>query len=92
MEAAERETEEESRCVTVAEAARHLEVSTATVYALCASGRLAHCRFGVGRGAIRITPEQLQRYVRESEVGPPPDRRKSRRVVGVVIPPGYEDF
>jgi excisionase family DNA binding protein len=48
--------------MTVAEAAKTLEVSTRTVYALCRAGRLGCERHGLGRGAIRITPEQLAEY------------------------------
>jgi excisionase family DNA binding protein len=49
------------------EVAARLSVSQATVYALVASGRLRHCRVGLGRGAIRVTEEQLEEYIRSSE-------------------------
>ena len=48
--------------LTVKEAAERLKVSTATVYALCASGRLAHLR--ISTHAIRIAGEDLGRFVR----------------------------
>jgi excisionase family DNA binding protein len=51
--------------MTVAEAAKRLEVSPGTVYGLCASGQLAHERIGTGRGTIRISPESLDAF-RES--------------------------
>jgi excisionase family DNA binding protein len=48
--------------LTVKEAAEQLKVSTATVYALCASGQLAHLR--ISTHAIRIAGEDLGRFVR----------------------------
>jgi excisionase family DNA binding protein len=48
--------------MTVAEAAEILEVSTRTVYALCRAGKIRHERPGLGRGAIRILPEDLAAY------------------------------
>jgi excisionase family DNA binding protein len=51
----------------VKQAAAVLEVSTGTVYALVASGRLGCCRIGVGRGAIRISDEQLADYRRSTQ-------------------------
>jgi excisionase family DNA binding protein len=50
----------------VKEAADRLDVSIATVYALVASGRLRCHRIGIGRGAIRISEEQLTDYLKES--------------------------
>jgi excisionase family DNA binding protein len=50
----------------VKEAAERLEVSTATVYALVASGRLRCHRIGIGRGAIRISDDQLADYLKGS--------------------------
>ncbi len=40
--------------LTVKEYATLFGVSAATVYAMCASGKLPHVRLGVGRGTIRI--------------------------------------
>ena len=49
--------------LTVNEAANRLRVSTATVYALISSGKLACHRVGVGRGVIRISNDQIDRYL-----------------------------
>jgi excisionase family DNA binding protein len=48
--------------MTVTEAARELEVSVGTVYALIRAGKVRHERHGLGRGAIRITAMQLAEY------------------------------
>lgn len=48
--------------LTVKEAAVRLKTSTATVYALCASGRLAYLR--ISTHAIRIAGGDLRRFVR----------------------------
>jgi excisionase family DNA binding protein len=48
--------------LTVKEAARRLKVSTATVYALCESGRLAYLR--ISTHAIRIADGDLGRFLR----------------------------
>ena len=47
--------------LTVKEAARRLKVSTATVYSLCESGRLAHVR--ISTHSIRIPDIDLKAYV-----------------------------
>jgi excisionase family DNA binding protein len=54
--------------MTVREAAEILEVKTTTVYELCAVGRLAHRRVGVGRGVIRIDRPDLDAYIKSSRV------------------------
>ncbi len=46
--------------LTVKEAARRLKVSTATVYTLCASGRLPHSR--ISTHSIRIAESDLKAY------------------------------
>jgi excisionase family DNA binding protein len=48
--------------LTVKEAAVRLKTSTATVYALCASGRLAYLR--ISTHAIRIADGDLGRFLR----------------------------
>lgn len=53
--------------MTVKQAAARLEVSTATVYALIAGGRLRCTRIGLGRGVIRISDQQLLDYLRAAE-------------------------
>lgn len=55
------------RFLTVRQVAERLQVSAASVYQLCAEGRIAHHRLGVGRGTIRITEEQLRQYPEETE-------------------------
>ena len=52
---------------TVKQAAERLRVSLSTIYNLVESGRL-HChRIGLGRGAVRITEDQLQAYLKSTE-------------------------
>ena len=48
--------------LTVKEAAAKLKTSTATVYELCASGRLPHLR--ISTHSIRIASRDLVRFVR----------------------------
>ena len=52
--------------MTVREVAEKLSLSISQVYSLLASGKLPHHRFGVGRGAIRVTEEQLAAFVEAS--------------------------
>jgi excisionase family DNA binding protein len=56
--------------ITVREAARRLEVSTAPVYALCAERKLTHLRVGTGRGTIRIRMEDLVAFIENRKVEP----------------------
>jgi excisionase family DNA binding protein len=53
--------------VTVKAAAQRLEVSTSTIYALVAAGKLRCHRVGLGRGAIRISEEHLEDYLKAGE-------------------------
>jgi excisionase family DNA binding protein len=46
--------------LTVKKVAERLGLSKAQVYALCATGRLPHHRFG---GAIRLSEEQLRAFL-----------------------------
>jgi excisionase family DNA binding protein len=48
--------------LTVKEAAARVKTSTATVYALCESGRLAYAR--ISTHVIRIAAADLEAYVR----------------------------
>ena len=57
--------------LTVREAGERLRVSQATVYHLCADGQLPHLRIGTGRGAIRITEEELAAFLERSKVDRP---------------------
>jgi excisionase family DNA binding protein len=55
--------------MTVAEAARRLEVTPSLVYRLCRRGMLPHARVGVGRGAIRISEADLAAFLGRRRVG-----------------------
>jgi excisionase family DNA binding protein len=57
--------------MTVKQAAEQLGVSLALVYGLCASGRIQHERYGVGRGTIRISEEALEDYREACRAGQP---------------------
>jgi excisionase family DNA binding protein len=55
--------------LTVKEAADRLRVSPATIYILCAQGRLSHLRVGTqGRGTIRVREVDLQEFIDEATV------------------------
>ena len=55
------------RRVTVKQAAARLEISQSLVYELLMAGKLRGSRHGLGRGTWRISEEQLQDYIRQSE-------------------------
>jgi excisionase family DNA binding protein len=67
--------------ITVKEAAERLKVAPATIYTLCARGRLVHIRVGVGgRGTIRILEQDLSDFLKEATVRPEAlARSRSRR-------------
>ncbi len=48
--------------LTVKAAAARLGISTKLLYALVASGRIPHYRYGLGRGTIRIREEALTAF------------------------------
>ena len=48
--------------LTVKQAAAVLNVSPGLVYALCATGRIIHERYGLGRGTIRIEDSALAEF------------------------------
>ena len=50
------------KLLTVAEAAETLNVSAATVRALCARRLIRHERIGTGRGAIRVPEDAIEEY------------------------------
>ena len=55
--------------LSIREVAIRLRISVALAYSLVSSGQL-HCyRFGVGRGAIRVSDEQLQAYMEKCKKG-----------------------
>jgi excisionase family DNA binding protein len=67
--------------MTVRDVAEKLSCSTATVYALIASGKLRHYRIGTSRGAIRVAEEHIAEFLNGAEVGPlapPPNVRLKR--------------
>ena len=70
------------KLLSVREAALRLGVSGKLVYALCAAGRIAHERYGLGRGTIRIAEEALEQYRKSCAVGSPfrgdPTARRAR--------------
>lgn len=49
--------------LTVNEVAARLKVSKSTIYNAVESGSMPHYRIGVGRGAIRISEEQLEAFL-----------------------------
>lgn len=53
----------------VADVAERLNVSVQCVYQLIESGKLAVHRIGVGRGAIRVSEPDLERFLQASRVG-----------------------
>ena len=50
----------EQRLLTVREVATQLGVCTATIYTLCAEGKLEHVRVG---NAIRVAPRALSAFI-----------------------------
>jgi excisionase family DNA binding protein len=60
----------------IQQVAKRLNASDSFVYGLIAGGRLKHHRLGKGQGGIRVTEEQLQEYLLQTEKGqgPPPER------------------
>jgi excisionase family DNA binding protein len=71
--------------MTVKMAAERLNVSIATVYALCAHRQIRFSRVGLGRGKITISEAAIAEYLQAREVapqiGPPPVERSSRMVL-----------
>lgn len=55
-------------------------VSVATVYAMCATGKLAHARLGTGRGTIRIPIEEPGDQKTDGQATEPPARPRTTRV------------
>jgi excisionase family DNA binding protein len=58
---------EDGSLLSVADVARRLAVSTATVYGLCGSGKLAHVRL---LNVIRVRPEDLRAFLTTSLPSP----------------------
>ena len=55
---------------TVREVADRLAVAPTTIYLLCSQQRIDHIRVGVGRGAIRISAEAMNRFIEGATVQP----------------------
>jgi excisionase family DNA binding protein len=73
--------------LTVAMVAERLHVSRTTIYQLVESGRLRVHRIGSGRGAIRISEDQLVEYLQGScseapknQQAPKPPARRLRHL------------
>ena len=49
--------------MTVKQAAKSLEVSPTTIYALVGAGKMKCHRVGLGRGCIRISEEHIAEYL-----------------------------
>jgi excisionase family DNA binding protein len=54
--------------LTVKEVAERLAVAQATVYLLCSESKIDHLRVGIGRGAIRISEEALDNFIKGATV------------------------
>jgi excisionase family DNA binding protein len=55
--------------MTVKEVADYLRLGDRHVRRLIKSGDISHLRIGYGRGHVRVTPEQLQEYIKsKSEI------------------------
>jgi excisionase family DNA binding protein len=56
--------------LTVKNVAARLGLSNSQIYALIASGKLSCHRFGNGRGALRVSEEQLAQFIEASKITP----------------------
>jgi excisionase family DNA binding protein len=67
---------------TVREAAEQLRCSPATIYLLCAAGKLKCSREGLGRGKLLISSEAIAAYLNngtgEAVPAPPPHRPRPK--------------
>jgi excisionase family DNA binding protein len=54
--------------LTVTEVAARLKVSRSTIYNAIEAGILPHYRIGLSRGAIRISEEQLAKFLESTKV------------------------
>lgn len=57
----------EDALFTVGQVAGRLNVSIPTVYRMVQGGRLEHFRVGCGRGTIRVSEAQIQRFLARAE-------------------------
>lgn len=54
--------------LTVKQVAERLAVAQTTVYLLCSESKIDHIRIGIGRGAIRISEDALDAYIKAATV------------------------
>jgi excisionase family DNA binding protein len=66
--------------LTVKQIAERLSLSASQVYALCATGRLPHHRMGNGKGAIRVSEEQLAEFLEATRFRPPAELPALRHI------------
>ena len=59
-------SQKETPMLTVIQVAERLQVSKQTVYVLIQNGRLATHRIGSGRGAIRVSEDDLDIYIQST--------------------------
>ena len=56
--------------LNVREASQRLRVSPSLIYTLCTRGKIAHERYGLGRGTIRIREDALNDFQNRCKVRP----------------------
>ena len=66
--------------LTVKQVAERLNVSQSIIYALVDAGQIVCHRIGVGRGPIRITAEDLARYLKSCRNADSSSRPKLRHL------------
>jgi excisionase family DNA binding protein len=82
MDAEPRQLPALSELFTVAQAARLLGLSEASVYVLVGTARLGHHRVGNGRGRIRISRLDIAEYLSSTHRGP--ETQQPRRVTAAL--------
>ena len=65
---------------TVSDVAEKLKVSQSTIYNAIECGDLPHHRFGKGRGTIRVSEDQLRRFLEGTKVEEPSTRVRLRDI------------
>ena len=77
------------RFYTVAQAAKYLSLSVGAVYDLVESRRIPFYRLGRDQGAIRFEQTDLDDYIADSRIMPPPPEQP-RRSRGPVLRSGLK--
>jgi excisionase family DNA binding protein len=54
--------------LTMKQVAERFAVAQTTVYLLCSESKIDHIRVGIGRGAIRISEEALDAFIKGATV------------------------